>query len=77
MLYTVRPLEKIYATPPGFEADNKMKQKADAEAEYREVMLSHGRVITRRSGENYVVDRINSTDMSDYLNDEYAPGKII
>ena len=36
-------------------------------------VLKHGRVVTRRDGDNYVVQRINSTDMRDYLNEEYSP----
>jgi hypothetical protein len=40
-------------------------------------MLKHGRVITRRDGDNYIVQKVYSTDMSDYLNEEYAPGKIV
>ena len=77
MLYTVRPLEKIYAIPVGFDKDKKGGQKEETEAEYREVFLSHGRVVTRREGENYIIERINSTDMSDYLKDDYTPGKAL
>lgn len=79
MLYTVRPLERIYAAPDVF--DQKRKEKPDgsgnaaAEAEYREVLLPNGRIVTRRDGENYVIERISSTDMKDYLNLDYAPGK--
>lgn len=82
MLYTVKPLERIYASPSVFEV-NKKTQESDSsfknggmgEPEYREVLLPNGRIVTRRVGENYVIERINSTDMHDYLNDEYAPGK--
>lgn len=78
MLYTVRPLERIYATPvyPGKPntKDRNNKTKEEVEEEYREVLLSHGRIVTRRNGDNYVVERINSTDMKDYLNTEYSPG---
>ncbi|NLP17269.1 MAG: hypothetical protein GX379_09590 [Clostridiales bacterium] len=73
MLYTVVPLERVYV-------DHNAKDQAikDAtEPEYKEVLLKHGRVVTRRDGENYVVHRIISTDMSDYLNQEYSPGMII
>lgn len=73
MLYTVVPLERIYV-------DQRAKDQAkkdEVEPEYKEVLLKHGRVVARREGENYVVQKINSTDMSDYLNVDYSPGKII
>lgn len=76
MLYTVMPLERVYFD---FMEKEKGKPKKDdrENVEYKEVVLNHGRVVTRREGEGYIVERINSTDMGDYLNDEYAPGKII
>lgn len=79
MLYTVRPLERIYASPGLFDTKkaNGEHSANSNEAEYREVLLPNGRVVTRRDGENYVVERVNSTDMLDYLNDEYAPGKSV
>lgn len=73
MLYTVVPLERIYVN---HNAGN-ITQKKEEEPEYREIMLKHGRIIARRNGENYVVHRIISTDMSDYLNADYYPGQII
>lgn len=73
MLYTVVPLERIYVDQ---NAKDQAK-KEETEPEYREILLKHGRVVTRRDGDNYVVHRINSTDMSDYLNDDYSPGKVI
>jgi hypothetical protein len=45
------------------------------EAEYKEVLLPNGRIITRRDGENYIIERISSTDMKDYLKAEYSPGQ--
>ncbi len=79
MLYTVVPLERIYAIPSSSEQSNKdkQKQKEEPEAEYRDIMIPHGRIVARREGENYIVERINSTDMQDYLNDGYVPGKNI
>ncbi|NLL01299.1 MAG: hypothetical protein GX271_11665 [Clostridiales bacterium] len=73
MLYTVVPLERIYVDQraKGQEAKNQ------AEPEYKEVFIKHGRVVARRDGDNYVVQKINTTDMSDYLNADYTPGKII
>lgn len=73
MLYTAVPLERVYV-------DHNAKDQAkkeDTELEYKEVLLKHGRVVTRRDGNDYVVQKINSTDMSDYLNADYSPGKII
>lgn len=73
MLYTVVPLERIYV-------DQRAKEqikKEETEPEYKEVLLKHGRIVARREGENYVVHKINSTDMSDYLNADYYPGRII
>jgi hypothetical protein len=82
MLYTVKPLESIYAPPSLFNPNRKEKQEkkqenseASAEAEYKEVPLPNGRIVTRREGENYIIERINSTDMKDYLNENYVPGK--
>jgi hypothetical protein len=73
MLYTVVPLERIYVD----QRADKSTIKGEAETEYKEVLLKHGRVVARREGENYVVHKINTTDMSDYLNTDYSPGKII
>lgn len=73
MLYTVVPLERIYVNL----RDKDTPKKDEQEPEYQEVLLKHGRVVTRREGENYVVQKINSTDMSDYLNEDYSPGKIM
>ena len=73
MLYTVVPLERIYV-----DQKTKDQNKCDeTEPEYKEIVLRHGRVVTRRDGENYVVQKINSTNMSDYLNADYSPGKVI
>lgn len=73
MLYTVVPLERIYVD---HNAKDQLKSE-ETEPEYKEVMLQHGRVVTRRDGKDYVVQKINSTNMSDYLNADYSPGKII
>ncbi len=77
MLYTVKPLERIYARPASYTDIKQERPKDQAEAQYREVALRHGRVVARREGDAYVVEGINSTDMQDYLNEEYAPGKNI
>lgn len=76
MLYTARPLERIYAPPEVFNHNKNVNNGAeDSSIEYKEVILPSGRIVTRRDGENYIIERINSTDMSDYLNTEYSPGK--
>jgi len=72
MLYTVVPLERIYVNHRAVNQTPK-----EAEPEYKEIMLKHGRVVARREGENYVVHRIISTDMKDYLNMDYYPGQVI
>lgn len=74
MLYTVVPLERVYANMREREYPKNKIENADS-VEYKEVQLKHGRIVTRRDGESYVVEKINSTDMSDYLNDQYSPGK--
>ena len=77
MLYTSRPLERIYAPPSVFE-NKKVNKEGEASSEdYREVILPNGRIITRKDGENYVIEKLYSTDMKDYLNEEYSPGKNI
>lgn len=77
MLYTVMPLERIYTDFRGREAELNRKDEKFAAEEYREVLLPHGRIVTRREGENYIIERVNSTDMRDYLNAEYAPGTTV
>lgn len=77
MLYTSRPLERIYAPPSVFQNKKTDRNKEEDSAEYREVILPNGRIVTRRDGENYVIDKLYSTDMKDYLNEEYSPGKSI
>jgi hypothetical protein len=81
MLYTVVPLERVYHNfreddKPKLKSGDNNKQESD-NTEYKEVMLEHGRVITRRDGENYIIEQINSTDMQDYLNEAYVPGKVM
>ena len=77
MLYTVTPLERIFARPESYSDIRQERPVEKAEEEYHDINLKHGRVVTRRNGENYIVERINSTDMTDYLKEEYSPGKTI
>lgn len=78
MLYTVIPLERVYHNfreENGPTIKDKTKEKSlEENSEYKEVQLKHGRIVTRRDGDNYVIQKVNSTDMGDYLNSEYAPG---
>ncbi len=75
MLYTSRPLERIYAAPSVFDHSKQEKGKEENKSEYRDVLLPSGRLLTRREGESYIIERINSTDMQDYLNASYSPGQ--
>ena len=70
MLYTSVPLERVYK-------DFSQPDNSNENVEYKEVILPHGRIVTKRDGDNYVIEKINSTQMSDYLSDEYIPGKSI
>lgn len=73
MLYTVVPIENVYR--------NSEKTKDIVEEKgmdkYKEIKIKHGRVMARVDGDQYIVDRVISTDMEDYLNDEYLPGAVI
>lgn len=76
MLYTVIPLEQIYRN--GRRAnDIPSVQAAAKEIEYKEVLLPHGRIVARRDGDNHIVERVVSTNMEDYLNVSYHPGKVL
>lgn len=78
MLYTSVPLERVYhnfreqAKPVA--KDSSSEHNNEDNMEYKEVLLKHGRLVTKRDGENYVVQKVYSTDMGDYLNDRYSPG---
>lgn len=78
MLYTSVPLEKVYhnfreqAKPAA--KDGSSENKPEDNMDYKEVLLKHGRLVTKRDGENYVIQKVYSTDMGDYLNDQYSPG---
>jgi len=76
MLYTVRPMERIYAPPEVFTQNtkNNTENMVATDQEYKEIILPNGRLVTRKNGEKYIIERINSTDMKDYLNKKYAPG---
>jgi hypothetical protein len=80
MLYTSVPLERVYYN---FREANQVKAGDGAKAkgiegedDFKEVMLKHGRLVTKRDGDHYVIQKVYSTDMGDYLKDQYAPGSI-
>ncbi|MDF2589658.1 MAG: hypothetical protein K0S41_3499 [Anaerocolumna sp.] len=81
MLYTVVPLERIYSYRTesilGNSSRNKKSMSEEEKIDYKQISLPNGRIYARRDGENFVVDGIYSTDMGDYLNNEYSPGSII
>lgn len=73
VLYTVVPLQKIYDKEK--DPNQALNKKQDEKAEYKEFRIQHGHIIAIRKDDEYIVDRILSTDMSDYLNQDCAPGK--
>ncbi|MDF2609344.1 MAG: hypothetical protein K0R92_818 [Lachnospiraceae bacterium] len=83
MLYTVVPLERIYSYQTesvligGNKRTDEYTELKSNESEYASKTLSHGRIYAKRNGDEYMVDRIVSTDMNDYLNPIYAPGSVI
>lgn len=80
MLYTVVPLERIYTNMAKSVLDEYKVQSLMPQEEspvYKDVPIAHGKIVARQEGDKYVVSRINSTDMSDYLNANYSPGSHI
>lgn len=79
MLYTVVPLDRIYHCRTEsvlFKAsreDTSLTGEADRE-EYKDISIPHGSIRARKEGEQYFVESIQSTDMSDYLRADYLPG---
>ena len=72
MLYTVVPLERIYS-----DKSNEPMKESDNMPEYKDISLKYGLVRARRDGEQYVVEHMNSTDMTDYLREEFTPGSTL
>lgn len=66
MLYTVRPLERIY-TDLNCEVEEEPKELKMFETE-------HGHIYARKSDDKYIIEQIVSSDMSDYLNEIFQPG---
>lgn len=75
MLYTVTPLERVYMDNNKSEESVTFQDKSKAEEELKTYTLSHGRVYVKKKGDHYVIDGIQSTDMSDYLKKEFALGE--
>ncbi len=76
MLYTITPLERVYGDRNNTTADNiTVNDKGSEQEELKTYSLTHGRVYVKKKGDHYVIDGIQSTDMSDYLKKEYAPGE--
>lgn len=80
------PLERIYSNRvESIYSNNKMQVTSNLnqvtsnlnETEYRNLSLSYGSIYARREGDNYIVEQVTSTDMSDYLNPQYVPGATI
>lgn len=71
MLYTAVPLERIYAQQPSSSKQN------DNDTDYKDISLEYGRIKAKREKDHYIVERIESTNMSDYLMEEYSPGAVI
>lgn len=79
MLYTIMPLERIYSNRvESIYSKRKIQETNNLnDSEYRNLSLSYGSIYAKREGDTYIVERITSTDMSDYLNPQYAPGTTI
>lgn len=76
MLYTTRPLERIYSN----QVQSLIISRFTDEERKNELIsldVEHGKVYARREGDNYIVDGINSTSLDDYLDSKYSPGSII
>jgi hypothetical protein len=67
MMYTVVPLERIYRSRIDDDSNN-------TEPEFKDIFLEHGRVVAKREGQCYIIEKLVSTQMSDYLNEAYYPG---
>lgn len=75
MIYTVTPLERIYSNrSSGDENKGNNQVNTREEEERKSISLTHGRVYMKRNGSDYIIDGIQSTDMSDYLSEDYSLG---
>lgn len=76
MLYTVKPLETIYSNTVQSLIISRYGDRDISEG-ITCMDIEHGKVYARKEGENYIIDRIHSTNLSDYLDEKYHPGSII
>lgn len=74
MLYTITPLERIYTDRTEPLVISKQSQKESTTVEQSSFDVKHGKIYARKEGENYIIEGMQSTDMQDYLREEYAPG---
>lgn len=65
MLYTVRPIERIYM-------DLTDKNRKEVEEQVFETEFGH--VFAKKQDNEYIIDHIVSTNMEDYLNLDFQPG---
>lgn len=78
MLYTIVPLERIYCNRTRSVLDDykiKSNYEYDEKIEYKDIPIANGKVSIRQEGDKNIINRLHSTDMSDYLNVKYAPGR--
>lgn len=77
MLYTIVPLERIYSNRTRSVLDDyriKSGHEPDETIEYKDIPIANGKISIRQEGDKNIINRVHSTDMSDYLNVKYAPG---
>lgn len=74
MLYTSTSLERVYHD---FNQKPLIKTESENECEYKEFNTEHGHIRAKRTELGYQIDYIHSTNMEDYLNEDYAIGKIM
>lgn len=78
MIYSTTPLERIYTDRTNSllnTSKQEVKEKREStDVERTDFCVEHGKVYTRREGESYIIEGLQSTDMQDYLKTEYAPG---
>lgn len=77
MLYTIVPLERIYNNRTRSILDDyrvKNSHEPDETIKYKDMPIAYGKVSIRQEGNKNIVNRVTSTDMSDYLNVKYFPG---
>ena len=79
MLYTVVPLDRIYQNQARsmFYHINPVSELTQSETIYDTVNMEHGFADVRYTEEGYVIERLHSTNMADYLKEEYQPGYLV